>query len=579
MMMRQILRPILENAPLFLISILLLGGFDVAFHQYHFHENDALGLLLAYGEMIMMAYLICLCSLWLRKIRLKVLFYVILFTIYAVNCYLRLAYSTDVSPKILMLFFETNGKEISGFIKTYFMTPPMYKTIAVVTVFLLITVFGEIFRSRIARKLSKPIIRWILLPILLLGTVGGAAAVVRYCRLALCNNTFEAERWLMDIPFRKGMAVPNLCYSLDAIHMSGQDLNHMISATEAVLDDVSCEQADSLNIIVVIGESYNKYRSALYGYYLNTTPSQCEERDKGNLYAFNRVKAPHNMTSIVLKNVLCCNNVHEQELWSDFPYFPAIFRKAGFDVWLWDNQYKWDPDAAWAFTLNSVLFNERIQELSYTAINENGAPYDGGLITDFDNKTKARRGSRNLIIFHLGGQHFLASSQYPHEAEYEVFSAKDVKEKAAYLDDERRQRIAEYANATRYNDAVIRQIMEMVRETNALLIYFPDHGEEVYDYRDLYGRKLLATDQITPDLIKYQIEIPFIVWCSDKWKLSHQAEWETIGKCIDRAFTTDNLCHLLFRLAGIKTKVYQAERDLFSPKFVPQTKEYNMLSL
>ena len=79
--------------------------------------------------------------------------------------------------------------------------------------------------------------------------------------------------------------------------------------------------------------------------------------------------------------------------------------------------------------------------------------------------------------------------------------------------------------------------------------------------------------------IKYQIEIPFIVWCSDKWKLSHQAEWETIGKCIDRAFTTDNLCHLLFRLAGIKTKVYQAERDLFSPEFVPQTKEYNMLSL
>ena len=285
------------------------------------------------------------------------------------------------------------------------------------------------------------------------------------------------------------------------------------------------------------------------------------------------------MTSIVLKNVLCCNNIHEQEQWYDYPYFPAIFKKAGYDVWFWDNQYKWDPDAAWAFTLNSILFNERIQQLSYTAINENGAPYDGGLISDFKNNTKGRLGNRNLIIFHLGGQHFLATTQYPHEPQYQVFTAKDVTSKAPYLNEESRERIAEYANATRYNDAVIRQIMDLVKNQNALLVYFPDHGEEVYDYRDFYGRKLLATDQITPDLIKYQIEIPFIVWCSDKWKESHETEWQAMGQTIDREFSTDNLCHLLFRLAGIKTKIYMPERDLFSPEFVPQTKEYNMLSL
>ena len=47
----------------------------------------------------------------------------------------------------------------------------------------------------------------------------------------------------------------------------------------------------------------------------------------------------------------------------------------------------------------------------------------------------------------------------------------------------------------------------------------------------------------------------------------------------DREFTTDNVCHMLFHLAGIKTKSYQAERDLLSPEFIPQTKAYNMLSL
>lgn len=577
--MKRILQPVIQNIPLFLISILLMGGFDVLYHQYIFHENTIWGMLLSYGEMIMMAYLICLCSYWLRKIHLKVVFYLILFVIYAVNCYLRLAYSTDFSPKILLLLLETNNKEISGFFSTYFFTPAMYKTIVMVCALLVLTIIGEVFRKRIAQIIAKPIATYIIIPVILLGAIGGCAAFYRYGRLILCRNTFEAERWILDIPFRKGMPIPNLCYSLDAIHMSGQDLAQMISATEAILDDVTCQETDSLTIIVVIGESYNKYHTSLYGYDLDTTPYQCEERDRGNLYAFNRVKAPHNMTSIVLKNVLCCNNIHEQEQWYDYPYFPAIFKKAGYDVWFWDNQYKWDPDAAWAFTLNSILFNERIQQLSYTAINENGAPYDGGLISDFKNNTKGRLGNRNLIIFHLGGQHFLATTQYPHEPQYQVFTAKDVTSKAPYLNEESRERIAEYANATRYNDAVIRQIMDLVKNQNALLVYFPDHGEEVYDYRDFYGRKLLATDQITPDLIKYQIEIPFIVWCSDKWKESHETEWQAMGQTIDREFSTDNLCHLLFRLAGIKTKIYMPERDLFSPEFVPQTKEYNMLSL
>ena len=577
--MKRIFQPIIQNLPLFLISILLLGGFDVFYHQYIFHENNAFGMLSSYGEMILMSYLICLVSYWLRKIHLKVLFYIILFVIYAVNCYLRLAFSTDISPKILQLFFETNSKEVSGFFSTYFFTPAMYKSIAMVTILLILVIVGEIFRKKIAKLVEKPIGIWILTPVLLLGIIGGASTFVRYAKLTLCKDAYEAGNWLMEIPFRKCMPMPNLCYSLNAIRLSGQELDQMISATKASLDDVTCENKDSLNIILVIGESYNKYHSNLYGYYLNTTPYQLEEKNRGNLYAFNRVKAPTNSTSIVLRNLLCCNDVHEGEKWHNTPYFPAIFKKAGYDVWFWDNQYKWDPDAAWAFTLNSVLFNEEIQQLSYNAINKNGAAYDGGLISDFEKERKAEMGRQNLIIFHLCGQHFLAKDQYPKEKKYEVFSAKDVKDTASYLNNESRQRIAEYANATHYNDEVIHQMMEMVKETNALLIYFPDHGEEVYDFRDFYGRHFIGDTHVSDQIIKYQIEIPFVVWCSDKWKASHPEEWETIGKAVDREFSIDIVCHLLFRLGGIKTKQYKATRDLFSPEYIPSTKEYDMLAL
>jgi heptose-I-phosphate ethanolaminephosphotransferase len=183
------------------------------------------------------------------------------------------------------------------------------------------------------------------------------------------------------------------------------------------------------------------------------------------------------------------------------------------------------------------------------------------------------------MIFHLSGQHFLAKNQYPQEKKYDVFSAKDVKDAAPYLNAESRQRIAEYANATRYNDKVIHQIIEMVRHTNSILIYFPDHGEEVYDYRDFYGRQIFSEDKITDNLIKYQLEIPFVVWCSDTWREKHPQEYENIKQAIDRVFTTDNICHMLFRLAGIKTKAYNSTSDLLSPDFKPQNKAYDINSL
>jgi heptose-I-phosphate ethanolaminephosphotransferase len=231
------------------------------------------------------------------------------------------------------------------------------------------------------------------------------------------------------------------------------------------------------------------------------------------------------------------------------------------------------------FTLNSIIFNNEIKELSYTDYNKECTTYDKELITDFFQKKGLKLGPHNLIIFHLNGQHRPANSQYPQEKAYQVFSAKDIKNPASYLNDESRQRIAEYDNATFYNDQVIRHITDFIKDKNALLIYFSDHGEEVYDYRDFLGRSLLEETEVTPELIKYQMEIPFIVWCSKKWKQLHEREWNSIGECIDREFSIDNTCHLLFYLGGVNTKEYNPKRDLLNPEFVPQTKEYDMWNI
>lgn len=578
--MTRVLQPIIQNIPLFIISFFLLGGFDVAYQQYLFHELDTAGIISAYGEIILMSTLLCYLAWLLRKVYLKTFIYIFLFTIYIVNLYLTYAYSTDITPNILLILSETNNKEISGFFRTYTTSTAALKTVFVVAVLLMLAILGELFKNRIRLVAEKPIAKLAIASVLLFGIIFGASSFRRYWDLAHYKNPYDSERWIIvKAYFSKRMPVTNLIYSINALHLSSLELHQMIEITEASLSDVQLSDSDSLNIILVIGESYNKYHSYLYGYPLNTTPFQYEEFTKGNLHKFTHIKAPHNMTSVVLKNVLCCNNVHEDERWYDAPFFPAIFKKAGYDVWLWDNQYQQDHNYPWNFTLNSIMFNDRVMELSYTNINEKGYEYDDELVLDFEKNQLSRLGKHNLVIFHLWGQHLPADAQFPNDKEHQVFTIKDIKDPAPYLNDKSRQVIADYDNATHYNDEVIRHIVSIFKEKNSILVYFPDHGEEVYDYQDSCGRQVFGEVEITPEHIKYQLEIPFTIWASEEWKQKHEDEWKTIGEVIDRAFTTDNICHLLFRLGGIKTKEYKPTRDLLSPDFVPQTKEYNILSL
>lgn len=578
--MNKALLPITENIPLFIISFLLLGGFDVAYQQILFHEIDTIGIVMAYGEITLTATLICYASWVLRKLYLKVFFYIILFLIYTINLYLTYAYSTDITPNILLILSETNNKEVSGFFGSIISETATLKTIVVIAFLLILTIIGEVYNNRIKKHVEKPIYTIILSFILLFGIVFGSSSFKRYWDLIHYKNPYDSERWILSKAyFSKRMPITNLIYSVNALHLSSLELNNMIENTESSLSDVQRIDSDSLNIVLVVGESYSKYHSQLYGYPLNTTPFQYDEFSKGNLYKFTNVKAPHNMTSVVLKNVLCCNNVHESERWFDAPFFPAIFKKAGYDVWLWDNQYHQDHNYPWSFTLNSVMYNNLIMQMSYTEVNEKGFDYDDGLITDFEQNELTKLGKNNLIIFHLWGQHLPADAQFPKNNKYNIFSIKDIKSKATYLNNDSRQVIADYDNATYYNDQVINHIVNIFKDKNTILIYFPDHGEEVYDYQDSCGRQVFGEVEITPEHIKYQLEIPFMIWASETWKRKHESDWMNMGAYTDRAFTTDNICHMLFRLAGIKTKEYNNTRDLLDKDFIPQTKEYDIMSL
>ena len=144
------------------------------------------------------------------------------------------------------------------------------------------------------------------------------------------------------------------------------------------------------------------------------------------------------------------------------------------------------------------------------------------------------------------------------------------------MTDEKKQEIVHYDNCTLYNDSVIAQIISIFRDQSSVLVYLSDHGENVYDIGDCVGR---LSD------IPYFYEIPFMIWCSDKYKKQHGDIVESIQKSIDKPLMSDNLCHLLMRLGGVKSVYYHENRDVLSPQYqcppriITENQNYDSLKL
>jgi heptose-I-phosphate ethanolaminephosphotransferase len=227
-----------------------------------------------------------------------------------------------------------------------------------------------------------------------------------------------------------------------------------------------------------------------------------------------------------------------------------------------------DQGMVWEYALNSYIHNDSISQITYSQKNSATFEYDGELFKNFC-QTKLNKKAHNFYIFHLIGQHVAAANRYPHSEQYTHFNISHYgNRKESFLDNERKQKIADYDNATLYNDAVIYEIIKFFSDKNTLLVYLSDHGEEVYDYRDIIGRNY--TDNITWNYLECQFQIPFIIWCSNQYRQTYPDMIDNIKAAINKPFMTDNLCQLFFNIGGIQTVYYHKDRDLLSPHYAPK---------
>lgn len=564
------LRPITDKPILFVVLTLL--GSCVPLISVICGEPRRMLLLQTVAESSLFAYIFCALSLFTRKKWIDVTVTTLYSAWALIEVMHRLLLHYPVSYNSVMLALGTNAEEINGFTDTFI-------TSAVITVILIgvATTIGIII---LVTKQTYRLPIWAALPMIAMAVAGAVIVPSRLAFIPLNDyNRFlvwesqgsgnpeliNAHKLNFASPVSKSLYIAKY-----VLLQTGLADKWKAVQREYMKEQVECNADADLQLAVVIGESFIKSHSSLYGYHLDVNPVLKKEFDAGNLIAFQDYITSANFTVASIRNLLntnCLNgNNRTVSDWYNSAYLPLIFYKGNWSINLLSNQYA--PGDAMG-DLGGMFFDNMMTDSCYTANNRSTRRFDLDFIkamTDsLTHLTKPR--GRALDIWHLKGQHFPPKNDFPIDnPEFRRFSYKDIPSDRDWLDRDKRQTVADYANATLYNDSVMGYLLSLYRDKKVILVYFSDHGEEMYDSAPFANRNRQRPED--REWLHRQFDIPMFVWFSDSAKKEMPELYELVVQSSERPGMLDSLPQLLMHLGGLtRSSTYSATHDILSPQY------------
>lgn len=556
---------------------------------YYLRNRGAKPYELSVPELFLDIYFLCaVLTLIPRKIRIfvKALLYLLLYSVAIVDMYCYERFESTLTPTMLMLVGETNVQEAQEFLSGYLSWDVIKTNVGWILLLALIHILWTFLR-RLLRKWRERMILPKVQPVFVTGFKAVLGCVIAWLlydafsqtwpnkvaigRLFSYDTIGQVEHELTKKDQAKLYVPPyRLAFSLYANRLASRQIVQLEAASKKIrIDSCSFRVPE---IVLVIGESYNKHHSQLYGYDKPTTPRQMAMAADSSLVAFTDVVASWNLTSFVFKHMLSLWAVGEEGEWCDEPLFPEVFRKAGYQVDFLTNQFQPKAkDAVYDFSGGFFLNDPDFSKRQFDTRNSRTYRYDETLLKAYDalNQRDKSRDSLEtskiqgrLTILHLMGSHVDYRARYPKQRQYFTPSMYQRPE----LTDKQRRILSDYDNSLRYNDSILWAITQRFMDKDAVVIYVPDHAEEIFDGKPyMYGRMHGAN--IDYRLARNEMEIPFWIWGSPRYIERHPYGWKAIQAAKDRPLMTDVLPHLLLYLGGISTPLYRPEYNVITPEY------------
>ena len=552
--------PIQKNGAFF-VFMFALGWICTHYEimPYYLRNKGAEPYELSMPELFLDIYIVCaLLMLIPKKIRIwvKALLYVFLYGLALVDMFCYERFESTLTPTMLMLAMETTSQEAKEFLSGYLSWDTVKTNVGWILLLMAVHVVWTFVRL-LAKKMSRRILlpklheSVYIIPKLLIGLLTAwclYSAIsqtwdnkMAIRRLFACETIGQVEHEL-NKKDKANLYIPvyRLAFGLYANGLADTQIDQLEVTSDKIQVD-SCSYRVP-NIVLVIGESYNKHHSQLYGYDKATTPRQMALEAEGSLVKYTDVVSTWNLTSFVFKHLFSLYAVGDSGEWCDQPLFPEVFRKAGYHVTFVTNQFEPKAkDAVYDFSGGFFLNDPELSQRQFDSHNTKTHRFDDGVIKEYDEiKRKEESGKwkeispakGNLVILHLMGSHVDYRARYPQKTNT-VFTPQMYNRPE--LSDQQKQILAHYDNSLRYNDSIVAVVTQRF----------------IIDYR----------------LARNEMEIPFWIWGSPLYRENHPYGWMAIQNAKDRPLMIDALPHLLMYLGGISSPLYREELNVISPKY------------
>lgn len=544
-------------------------------------------------DLLILTFLVALVPQKIGKFPLRKavrgIIYVIAYSLAIIDTFCMVQFGNTISPSMLLLVGETTGNETAEFFSTYVNLEVLFTTeLGWVLLVLLAHIIYEVIKWKVKRVKWKvecvnrivPFAFCLLaLVLIILGwndTITNKKCMVRHFS---CKTVGDVEK---DMNLRPMVMMYQPVYRLADAFFTNRLVSLQLDRLKEEAEKVEKMTPEQLgipsdfmdskpsNIVLIIGESFNKYHSQLYGYEKKNTPRQVKMEKSGRLVKYSDVMAPWNLTSFVFKHLMTTYTVGDEGDWCDYPLFCQLFRKAGFQVNFLTNQFlPHAKDAIYDFSGGFFINDEMLSKVQFDVRNEETHLWDEDLLKDYARLVAPPEGVvdtasvPSLTIFHLMGQHVNYRIRCPKQKMKFFASGYDRPQNTL----KEKKNIAYYDCAVWYNDSVVGTIVDRFKNDDAVIIYFPDHGDEVYGPGSLHHCGRNHTTNITKDIAQQEYEIPMWFYCTAKYSKRHPDVVASIRKAKNKPFMTDAMSHLLLGLAGIKCKAYRPELDLLNPQY------------
>lgn len=300
--------------------------------------------------------------------------------------------------------------------------------------------------------------------------------------------------------------------------------------------------ATSPDVYFVIGESLRADHLPQNGYSRNTMPLISCDSDMVSYSAiYSDAYYTHASVPVIMTD---SDSLTRDSIYTRQSFIP-LFKKAGYRSAWFANQDLSNSYAPFANEADTLIFCNNVMSI-YTYKKY----IDTEILPRLESWRAANDNKPMLAVIHTIGSHWWYRSHYPESNNN--FKPEIDSHDVSSLSHE--QMINSYDNTILETDRFLAGLCDMLRETNSVIIYISDHGENLgEDGMYLHTVGLDATHRPA-----------CMIWYSDLYRRLHPEKTDAIHRNQSVKGNTDMMFHTVIDLAGLETNAFDRNRSLLA---------------